>query len=738
MDYTGFINTRANHRVSHAAEIHAKNFVAALMQAPPTRGPEGSPPHSRVAIQQKMMQLEHKVQNTLAKRQARQKLEKEGDDGNRLENRVQQLERLVRDKEQQALRDALCQKETAGRTAITQIEHAEWVQVQHEHWAVKTNILADANYYEEQVVRKALINLEQDIRGDLKQKMEVKLAVVKQHAMLRDAQVRRQRQQAEDLEERNRMRLVAQIQLEISEYLLPGVEEAQTLHRAVVIRTATEAHERIFQKKRVAELAPEFVRNRDKWLEGIQAQQQMVVLSAELGARLSIVTEARTLGVALLDGVVTGEEFGRAWLLQQQDAQAQALAGSFCSDAAQIRRSAISKDWETKARQLVAKEAAAFAQITLLFEETAQRTELSAALTRVLSGSILGLVGLEEVYYRLAHSAKEDWQAQLLWCQILESETRTILGAEATQGMLVRVLSFAELEEQRCRLALQESEVAKLPLIGCQSEECQRRASIAEEWWEGCVQINKATVEECSSQRSADSAAHEMANRRALVDKAAHTYATIQHDFLLGCEELGRKGVIREACVAELQHLVEAESFALRLQMAAECSARTSVLAQAQAEVAELQIKAQSVSWAANLEVQIDAESVARAAVLEEEQKVAAQLQPRRDFSGSLDAEKALELQVCIVGFLPVTRCRNDDPVPSRTRARQLGHLEWGQVQARLLPPTCILFHLSLWVFSTSRPAGFNRTWVRLTYRLGVLIGSADFRPADRPAEGTV
>ena len=58
-------------------------------------------------------------------------------------------------------------------------------------------------------------------------------------------------------------------------------------------------------------------------------------------------------------------------------------------------------------------------------------------------------------------------------------------------------------------------------------------------------------------------------------------------------------------------------------------------------------------------------------------------------------------------------------------------------------------------------PAGFNRTWVRLTYRLGVLIGSADlrpavpsarrvgrpkvrpyFRPADRPAdrlaEGTV
>ena len=29
------------------------------------------------------------------------------------------------------------------------------------------------------------------------------------------------------------------------------------------------------------------------------------------------------------------------------------------------------------------------------------------------------------------------------------------------------------------------------------------------------------------------------------------------------------------------------------------------------------------------------------------------------------------------------------------------------------------------------RPAGFNRTWVRLTYRLGGLIGSADLRHAD-------
>ena len=36
---------------------------------------------------------------------------------------------------------------------------------------------------------------------------------------------------------------------------------------------------------------------------------------------------------------------------------------------------------------------------------------------------------------------------------------------------------------------------------------------------------------------------------------------------------------------------------------------------------------------------------------------------------------------------------------------------------------------------SPLRPAGFNRTWVRRTYRLGVLIGSAYFRPADRPAE---
>ena len=32
------------------------------------------------------------------------------------------------------------------------------------------------------------------------------------------------------------------------------------------------------------------------------------------------------------------------------------------------------------------------------------------------------------------------------------------------------------------------------------------------------------------------------------------------------------------------------------------------------------------------------------------------------------------------------------------------------------------------------RPAGFNRTWVRLTYRLGGLIGSADLRPAESPA----
>ena len=31
-------------------------------------------------------------------------------------------------------------------------------------------------------------------------------------------------------------------------------------------------------------------------------------------------------------------------------------------------------------------------------------------------------------------------------------------------------------------------------------------------------------------------------------------------------------------------------------------------------------------------------------------------------------------------------------------------------------------------------PAGFNRTWVRRTYRLGVLIGSAYFRPAESPA----
>ena len=30
-------------------------------------------------------------------------------------------------------------------------------------------------------------------------------------------------------------------------------------------------------------------------------------------------------------------------------------------------------------------------------------------------------------------------------------------------------------------------------------------------------------------------------------------------------------------------------------------------------------------------------------------------------------------------------------------------------------------------------PAGFNRTWVRRTYRLGGLIGSADLRPAESP-----
>ena len=32
-------------------------------------------------------------------------------------------------------------------------------------------------------------------------------------------------------------------------------------------------------------------------------------------------------------------------------------------------------------------------------------------------------------------------------------------------------------------------------------------------------------------------------------------------------------------------------------------------------------------------------------------------------------------------------------------------------------------------------PAGFNRTWVRRTYRLGGLIGSVDLQPADRLAE---
>ena len=31
-------------------------------------------------------------------------------------------------------------------------------------------------------------------------------------------------------------------------------------------------------------------------------------------------------------------------------------------------------------------------------------------------------------------------------------------------------------------------------------------------------------------------------------------------------------------------------------------------------------------------------------------------------------------------------------------------------------------------------PARFNRTWVRLTYQLGGLIGSADLRPAESPA----
>ena len=36
---------------------------------------------------------------------------------------------------------------------------------------------------------------------------------------------------------------------------------------------------------------------------------------------------------------------------------------------------------------------------------------------------------------------------------------------------------------------------------------------------------------------------------------------------------------------------------------------------------------------------------------------------------------------------------------------------------------------------SILRPAGFNRTWVRRTCRLGVPVGSAYFRPADRPAE---
>jgi hypothetical protein len=34
--------------------------------------------------------------------------------------------------------------------------------------------------------------------------------------------------------------------------------------------------------------------------------------------------------------------------------------------------------------------------------------------------------------------------------------------------------------------------------------------------------------------------------------------------------------------------------------------------------------------------------------------------------------------------------------------------------------------------------AGFNRIWVRRTYRLGGLIGSADLRPADWPAESPV
>ena len=40
-----------------------------------------------------------------------------------------------------------------------------------------------------------------------------------------------------------------------------------------------------------------------------------------------------------------------------------------------------------------------------------------------------------------------------------------------------------------------------------------------------------------------------------------------------------------------------------------------------------------------------------------------------------------------------------------------------------------------LWHVRMYRPAGFNRTWVRRTCRLGVPVGSAYFRPADRPAE---
>ena len=161
---------------------------------------------------------------------------------------------------------------------------------------------------EEEVIRNALQNLEIDMRDEVYQRHDRKLAGLKQQAMLHVAHQRRQRRDIQDLEERMRSRLQGELQVEATERYFDLLHMQSATFRLVFREEEWKGFQNITSNKQAVERLPEFHQLADEWLAAQHLKQQRALIQDECWRRFCVLSASSPVDEEVLRLCITLEE----------------------------------------------------------------------------------------------------------------------------------------------------------------------------------------------------------------------------------------------------------------------------------------------------------------------------------------------------------------------------------------------------------------------------------------------